>query len=87
MGARCLAGGAGRRAPTTSRRSWWTSRRHARHERRGVRACGADLFVRARADEAIEKANDSLYGLQASVFSENIHNALRSRTSSTSAAW
>ncbi|HUQ69659.1 MAG TPA: aldehyde dehydrogenase family protein, partial [Planctomycetaceae bacterium] len=29
------------------------------------------------ADEAIAMANDSLYGLQASVFSENIHNALR----------
>ena len=29
------------------------------------------------ADEAIAMANDSLYGLQASVFSENIHTALR----------
>jgi len=28
-------------------------------------------------DEAIEKANDSQYGLQATVFSENIHTALR----------
>jgi glyceraldehyde-3-phosphate dehydrogenase (NADP+) len=28
------------------------------------------------AEEAIEKANDSAYGLQASVFSENIHKAL-----------
>jgi acyl-CoA reductase-like NAD-dependent aldehyde dehydrogenase len=29
------------------------------------------------ADAAVAMANDSLYGLQASVFSENIHNALR----------
>jgi acyl-CoA reductase-like NAD-dependent aldehyde dehydrogenase len=37
----------------------------------------APVFPFKRAEEAVAIANDSPYGLQSSVFSENIHNALR----------